>query len=537
MALVAVLLLTLSVQSANAASTLFGGATMGPGHVILVSDATDNPGNTTNDFSGVRFDDAAGLPWASLATVMADYNVTDDNCGGGSPRFQIQVDTNGDTVSDGNVFVAIGPSPSFTGCAAGWQSTGNIIGNSDAGRYDYGQFGGSPFTIYAGAPANVLAGTVRNISIVVDGSWSAAATGGDSEQTVLIDNVVINSTTYDFSPAPVTVTIDKFIDGAMATSGSANSSAFPMTATWDAANIGAGSGNYDLDADGFNGDPTPYQAITASMTSGADYTTSEVTGGSVVGADCTTGQPYALAGYSSGDTFAEAASAATSTTAPALTDITSNKYIIVRNVTCSPTPPAPPAPPANACATPTVAPAGYTLQNGTSGNNTVVLAPNTMFVGKGGNDTVTGGDGNYIVCAAGGNDTITLGNGNSTIDASGGNNTVMVGNGEGSIKTANGNDTVVAGDGARTIAVGGGNNKVTSGDGAQTITAGNGNDEIKAGGGDDTVNAGGGNNKIWGEAGADMLTSAAGNDQLDGGADQDTCQAGGGTNTKTSCEL
>ncbi len=365
---------------------------------------------------------------------------------------------------------------------------------------------------------------------------SGTATPANDNNGFLVDNVSLTSSTI--APAPdVTVTIDKFIDGAMATAVSADNSAFPMTATWNATNIGAGSGNYDLDADGFNGDPTPYQAITSMMTSGASYSTNEVVGGPVVGATCQDGKPYALSGYSTGDSFAEAQAAPTTAQSPVLTNITTDKYIIVRNVTCVQEPPAPPVPPANACATPNVAPEGYTLQKGTGGNNTVVLAPNTMFVGKGGNDTVTGGDGNYIVCTAGGNDIITLGNGNSTIDAGGGNNSVTVGNGEGNIKTGGGNDTIVAGDGARTISVGGGNNKVTTGGGAQTITAGNGNDEIKAGAGDDTVNAGGGNNKVWGEDGADTLTSAAGNDQLDGGNDTDTCQAGGGNNTKTSCEL
>ncbi len=359
-----------------------------------------------------------------------------------------------------------------------------------------------------------------------------AFTDMQSNKYVIVSNVTCVAPTPD-----VKVTINKFIDGTMATALSANSSAFPMEATWNATNIGAGSGSYDLDADGFNGDPTPYQAITSMMTSGASYSTSETTGGSVVGATCADGKPYALAGYSTGESFAAAQSAATSTLAPAFTNITTDKYVIVRNVKCVTQPPAPTVPPANACTTPGTAPAGYTLQNGTSGNDTVTLSPNTMFVGKGGNDKVSGGNGNYIVCTAGGNDTITLGGGNSTIDAGGGNNTVTVGNGEGTIKTAGGNDTVVAGNGARTIDVGGGNNKVTSGDQAQTIVAGGGNDEIKSGAGDDTVNAGGGNNKLWGEAGADMLTSAAGNDLLDGGADTDTCQAGGGNNTKTSCEL
>lgn len=189
--------LALAVGVAFAAPpTLFGGATVVP---------TGNPGNAaqlvsdgTTPFSGVTLDLPADTAWSDLDTVSADYNVTDDNCGGGSPRFTYKVDTNDDGVSDGNVHVAIGPSPTFTGCTPGWHNTGNMIGNEDAGRYDYSQFGGSPFTTYSGAPASVMNGEVLSVQMVVDGSWSAAATGGDGEQTVLVDNILINSDMHTF---------------------------------------------------------------------------------------------------------------------------------------------------------------------------------------------------------------------------------------------------------------------------------------------------------------------------------------------------
>ena len=183
-----------------AAPVLFGGATMGGGYVTLVSDGSDL--DPSNDFSGASFSDANGTTFGALTTLSTDYNVTDDNCGGGSPRFSIRIDTDGDNVSNGSIHVAIGPSPGFTGCTAGWQSTGNFIGNNDAGRYDFSAFGGSPFTTYSNAPASVLAGTVLGISVVVDGSWSAAATGGDGEQTILIDNTDINGVMHDFTPPP-----------------------------------------------------------------------------------------------------------------------------------------------------------------------------------------------------------------------------------------------------------------------------------------------------------------------------------------------
>lgn len=180
------------------------------GDAVLVP--TGNPGNAAQirsdasiapSFGGVSVVPAAPIPWGSLTTLSTDFNVTDDNCGGGSPRVQIRVDTTGDGISDGSVRVALGPSPSFTGCAAGWQSTGNLIGNADAGRYDYSVFGGSPFTTYSNAPAAVTAGQVVGVFVVVDGSWSAAATGGDSEQTTLVDNITLNSDVTTFDPVLV----------------------------------------------------------------------------------------------------------------------------------------------------------------------------------------------------------------------------------------------------------------------------------------------------------------------------------------------
>ncbi len=115
-----------SISVVSAASELIGGASMAGGEVTLTSNSDPDP---TNDFSVIRFDDANGTTFASLATLSASYNVTDDDCGGGSPRFQIRIDENSNGIvdaSDGNIFVHFGPSPSFTNCLAGWQSTGNV---------------------------------------------------------------------------------------------------------------------------------------------------------------------------------------------------------------------------------------------------------------------------------------------------------------------------------------------------------------------------------------------------------------------------
>ena len=167
-------------------STTFGGATVEKGVATLVS----NTGNTatTDDFSGVTVPLPAGLTLAQITQLSAEYNVTDDDCAGGSPRFAINYGPNK------NVFVYFGPSPNFTGCAQNtWSSTGNLVGTADSGRVDTSQLpGGSVNSTWA--QAVVLTGTqaITSISLVVDGSWKFT----DKEQTVLVRNVKLNDKTY-----------------------------------------------------------------------------------------------------------------------------------------------------------------------------------------------------------------------------------------------------------------------------------------------------------------------------------------------------
>jgi len=174
-------------STALAASTLFGGATQSGGAVTLVS-------SPTQPFSGVAFDDATGQTVADLSSLSTDYNVTDDDCAAGSPRFQIGVDTTGDSVRDGNVFVYIGPTPDFTGCGTGWQSTGELVGSTDA-RFDLSQFGGPFYGTYADMIALLGDDTITGVSLVVDSGWAF----GDGEQTVLVDNVHVDGGVYTFT--------------------------------------------------------------------------------------------------------------------------------------------------------------------------------------------------------------------------------------------------------------------------------------------------------------------------------------------------
>jgi hypothetical protein len=171
-----------------ATATPFGGATVSGGILTLVSNTGD--AGSTNDASGATFAETGVTTFSSISTLSTEFDVTDDDCKGGSPRFQIRVQT---PSGEKNVFVYLGPSPSFTGCSTNvWIASGNLIGAVD-GRYDTSQVqAGTQVSTYAQANALVGSYQVTGISLVVDSGWAF----DDKEQTVKIRNVRVNGSTF-----------------------------------------------------------------------------------------------------------------------------------------------------------------------------------------------------------------------------------------------------------------------------------------------------------------------------------------------------
>lgn len=211
-ALAAVTLAFAAPALAADGTTTAGGTTITDGVATLVS----NTGNvaTTDDFSTVSIPLPAGLTLAQITQLSAEFNVTDDDCAAGSPRFAINYGTNM------NVFVYLGPAPTFTGCAQNtWTSSGNLVGTTDACRVDTSQIAaGTQCSTWAAALALIGSQAINSISLVVDSGYTQA----DKEQTVHIRNVTLNDKTYlvPTPPAPAKVNPAKLCKAQIAAMGS-----------------------------------------------------------------------------------------------------------------------------------------------------------------------------------------------------------------------------------------------------------------------------------------------------------------------------
>ena len=188
MSVVAAFAAVLAPAAFAATATPFGGATVNDGILTLVSNTGDTV--ATNDFSGAAFAETGVTTFSSITQLSTEFNVTDDDCTDGSPRFQVRVQT---TAGEENVFVYLGPLPSFKGCSQNtWIASGNLIGTSEA-RFDTSQVpDGAYGQTYAQALALVGSLQVTGISLVID----SGAVFADKEQTVLVRNVRINASSF-----------------------------------------------------------------------------------------------------------------------------------------------------------------------------------------------------------------------------------------------------------------------------------------------------------------------------------------------------
>lgn len=137
------------------------------------------------------------LAWRYVQEPVADltdrinlhYYLVDRSCGGGSPRVQLALDTDGDGTSNGNAFGYVGSAPFGAGCTTNAWTHENL---TDAvARWDLSQLGGSPAMTWASVVAAYGSAEVITGALVDDSSWMPAAAG-----LAYFDNVQIGNRTY-----------------------------------------------------------------------------------------------------------------------------------------------------------------------------------------------------------------------------------------------------------------------------------------------------------------------------------------------------
>lgn len=163
-----------------------------------------------------------------------------------------------------------------------------------------------------------------------EGGTAVPANAGNG---YLVDNVSLSS--GPTTPSTVQVHIFKYVNGVLATAANANNAVFPMMTSFNSPNLGTVTdAPFTLSSTGWGPTDTAYEASFVGSEPGADYAAHEVTGGPVVGATCSTGQPFALDGYSMGDSLSQAQAAGPGSAVPNFTNLQSDKYMIVWNKVC-----------------------------------------------------------------------------------------------------------------------------------------------------------------------------------------------------------
>src|SRR5918994_5954860 len=115
-----------------ATSTLGGTAVVEGDHVRLVSDFSDNPATTANDAGWVSFTGTGVTTFNSITNLSAQFNVTDDGCKGGSPRFTIDF---AGTTNNVHIYLGTLNAGNFDCALNTWLATGNLVTSADA-RFD-----------------------------------------------------------------------------------------------------------------------------------------------------------------------------------------------------------------------------------------------------------------------------------------------------------------------------------------------------------------------------------------------------------------
>lgn len=136
---------------------------------VLTSDVTSE--ELEDMYGAIIYTPRKSLTLEDLRSLQVSYEILEGGFGGGSMRFQIALDDDGDGEADCNIFVYLGEPPSFDDEVSGeLESSGELIGSTDL-RFDTTQCGGEFYDDYAGAIELAGDAEILDVALVVDAGW------------------------------------------------------------------------------------------------------------------------------------------------------------------------------------------------------------------------------------------------------------------------------------------------------------------------------------------------------------------------------
>jgi hypothetical protein len=178
----------------------------GTGPFVFQSIWTDNPTNTTNDYSFLSWQSSTPFTFSQLTKLIANYNFTSGDCAGGSLRWTVTLNDGG---TERNLDVHYQPGAgglSTQTCAAG-TSGANLIDSTDT-IYVTQEFNGTHSfpsaynNTYADAVSQLGSLPVDGVALIVDSGW-----GANGNQVVNLSSATVgvggtSPYTQTFTPAP-----------------------------------------------------------------------------------------------------------------------------------------------------------------------------------------------------------------------------------------------------------------------------------------------------------------------------------------------
>lgn len=143
----------------------------------------------SGSYGGIDFDVPVGTTLEELTHLSTDFSVLSGTCGGGSPRFQINM-IDSQTRTEQMLYAYIGEGSSFTCSSSTWQKSGNLLGKDTF--IDATQAGSLFYTPYEEVIRYFGTNEVTGIELVLDSGWMFG------EQSVVFDNIRVNDQTFTF---------------------------------------------------------------------------------------------------------------------------------------------------------------------------------------------------------------------------------------------------------------------------------------------------------------------------------------------------